>query len=321
MSALPAKPDEPAAERIPRCRTVPQPGQRWSFEIDERERAAWHYGPEYPRPFLYPLLGPSGRPLTRMGHPGDFTHDHHRSIWFAHNQVEGLDFWSENTPCRIEQRQWTAAFDGPDETGLGVILSWFDGHRVELLRQETTLVVRPAPERPAETLIEIQAKLVPSGKEIVLKQTNFGLLGVRVAASLSAHFGGGIITGADGAVGEPALFGKSNRWMDYSGPIANGPDGGAIVEGITLFPHASNPDHPAKWHVRADGWMGPSVCRDRARTLTPDKPLVLRYLLHAHGGPLAAERAHALAGAFDRLPGWILEPAGVPHVRFRLRRA
>ncbi|MEZ5432290.1 MAG: DUF6807 family protein [Verrucomicrobiales bacterium] len=52
--------------------------------------------PQYPRGRLhFPLTGPSGEPLTRMGHPGAENHDHHRSVWFAHNKLNGLDFWSE----------------------------------------------------------------------------------------------------------------------------------------------------------------------------------------------------------------------------------
>ena len=84
---------------IPRCRILPLPDSQTSFQIDGHERLRWHSGESYPRPFFYPLLGPTGSPLTRMGHPGAPNHDHHRSIWFAHHKVLGIDFWSDQTPA------------------------------------------------------------------------------------------------------------------------------------------------------------------------------------------------------------------------------
>ena len=88
------------AFRFLRCQVVPLPDHQVSIQVDGAERLRWHHGPSYPRPFFYPLLGPSGSPLTRMGHPGAPDHDHHRSIWFAHARVLGIDFWSDRTDAR-----------------------------------------------------------------------------------------------------------------------------------------------------------------------------------------------------------------------------
>jgi hypothetical protein len=70
--------------KSPRCQVVPLPGKQVAIGIDGRECLRWHGGDGAPRPFFFPLIGPSGLPLTRMGHPGAPNHDHHRSIWFAH---------------------------------------------------------------------------------------------------------------------------------------------------------------------------------------------------------------------------------------------
>src|SRR5690349_6738426 len=48
-----------------------------------------YYFSDVPRPFLYPLIGPGGLPMTRdypmKDKPGeDHDHLHHRSVWFAH---------------------------------------------------------------------------------------------------------------------------------------------------------------------------------------------------------------------------------------------
>ncbi|HVJ79832.1 MAG TPA: DUF6807 family protein, partial [Planctomycetia bacterium] len=153
--------------------------------------------------------------------------------------------------------------------------------------------------REGETILELQTSFKPKAATLELAQTNFGFLAVRVAKSLSARFGGGRLTGADGKVGEPALFGNSNPWMDYSGPV---PSGGE--EGIAFLDHPSNVGFPSKWHVRDDGWMGPSVCRDRAVILEREKPLELRYLIYAHAGAAPRANIEATAAEFAKAPGF-----------------
>jgi hypothetical protein len=88
--------------------------------------------------------------------------------------------------------------------------------------------------------------------------------------------------------------------MDYSGPVAagTGKERKVVTEGITFFDHPQNPRYPTKWHVRADGWMGASFCMDEAWVVTAEKPLTLRYLLHAHGEDYNGKKAAARAVAF-----------------------
>src|SRR5262249_1560363 len=172
-------------------------------QIDGGERLRWHFGPSYPRPFFYPLVGPSGAALTRMGHPGAPDHDHHRSIWFAHHKVQGVDFWGDRTTARVRQKAWRAVHDGDAEAALAVTLGRSDRHDPrELLEQELVAAVRPGPD--GETFVELQSTFKPTAESIEFGQTNFGFLAVRVAKHLSAHFGDGVITNSDGASGEPA---------------------------------------------------------------------------------------------------------------------
>ncbi len=300
---------------IPRCQVLPLPDQQVAFQIDGVERLRWHFGSAYPRPFFYPLVGPSGSPLTRMGHPGAPDHDHHRSIWFAHHKVLGIDFWGDQTAARIRQKGWLSYQDGKDEAAMAVSLGWYDGHDPkELLEQELVAAVRPGPE--GETFVELQATFKPTAEALEFGQTNFGFLAVRVAKSLSAHFGGGQLTSSEGATGEPAIFGKPAKWVDYSGPVPKD-----ATEGITYFDHSSNPGHPTRWHVRADGWMGAAVCLAGPVTTTRKRPLVLRYLLHAHRGPANVERAGQVLKGFAALPVLEVVKANVAHQQFTIRRA
>lgn len=300
--------------RIPRCQVVPLDGHQVAFRIAGVERLRWHYGTEYPRPFFYPLIGPSGASLTRMGHPGAPDHEHHRSIWFAHHKVLGIDFWSDNTPARVRQKQWLAYQDGDDEAIMAVRLGWYDGHDPqELLEQELVAAVRPG--ENGETFLEIQTTFRPRSESLEFGKTNFGFFAVRVAKAISEHFGGGRLTNSEGKTGEPAIFGLPARWMDYSGETVEG-----TVEGITFFDHPSNPRHPTCWHVREDGWMGAAPCLQEPLVTTREKPLTLRYLLHAHRGGAEAERINAVAKAFGETGPYEVSRATVKHTQFQVQR-
>lgn len=283
--------------KFPRCQVLPLPDHQVSLQIDGVERTRWHFGPSYPRPFFYPLVGPSGSSLTRMGHPGAANHDHHRSVWFAHHKVLGIDFWSDRTEARIRQKLWLCYHDGDGEAVIAMQLGWYDGHDPrELLQHEVVAALRPGPH--GETFLELQSTFRPTSELLEFGKTNFGFLAVRVAKNISEYFGGGQLTNSDGRQGEPEIFGKCASWVDYSGPA---PDG--EVEGITYFDHSANPGYPSHWHVREDGWMGASVCMHEPISTTRNEPLVLRYLLHVHRGKVDPNRANRIAADFnDRSP-------------------
>lgn len=299
---------------FPKCEAVPVDGHQVSFRVEGVERLRWHYGAEYPRPFLYPLIGPAGVPLTRMGHPGAPDHDHHRSIWFAHNKVQGVDFWGDPKPPRVRQKEWFCYEDG-EEARMAVRLGWNDGHDAkDLMEQELIIAVRPGPAK-GETLVELQTTFKPTAAMLELDKTNFGFLAVRVAKSISKHFGGGELTNSEGLKGEPAIFGKRARWMDYSGPVTP-----MAVNGIGFFDHLSNPGHPTHWHVREDGWMGASACFAEAKLITKMQPLVLRYLLWAHDGDVDAKKANEVFDAFAKLTAFAVVKPTAKHVKWAVRR-
>jgi hypothetical protein len=300
---------------LPRCTLLPLPDHQVSFQVGGAERLRWHSGPQYPRPFFYPLAGPaSGQSLTRMGHPGAPDHDHHRSVWFAHEKVSGVNFWSDRTPARVSQTQWLAYQDGDDEAVMAVRLGWFDGHDPKpLLEQDLLAAVLPGPE--GESFVELQTTFRPTAERLEFGRTNFGFLAVRVAKAISAFFGGGVLTSSDGRVGEEAIFGKPAAWVDYSGEQRGG------KEGVTYFDHPSNPGYPTSWHVREDGWMGAAACLTASRLTTQKDPLTLRYLLHAHRGLLDPGQARETLREFGRRPGFELVRAPAKHTHLGVRRA
>ncbi len=291
---------------VPRVQVVPQPDDQVSFQVEGRERLRWHGNPRAPRPFFFPVLGPAGRSLTRLGHPAAPDHGHHRSLWFGHHDLAGVNFWEERGPGpTIRQDAWLHYQDGADAAGMAVRLGWYDAHNARLVQQELIAVYRPL--AGGEGWLELQTTFTPALDELKAGKTNFGFIGLRVAASLSAHYGGGRLTGSDGATGEKGNFARPAKWMDYSGPVA-----GEAWEGITWFDHPANPRYPTAWHVRDDGWMSAAFCLREGYTLRKRAPLRLRYGFHIHAGAVDAAAAEARRKAFDASPAWELAPAARP---------
>jgi len=306
-----------ARSALPRCAIIPLPDSQVSLQVDGVERLRWHFGPDAPRPFFFPLVGPSGASLVRMGHPGAPNHDHHRGIWFAHHSVAGEDFWSDTGDARIRQLQWYCYEDGDQEARFAVQLGWFgNGTSTRLVEQEFVAAMRPLEQ--GETLLELQSTFYPRSEQLEFGKTNFGMLGVRVAKSLSVYFGDGVIADSEGRKGEPAIFGQAARWVDYHGSV--GVAHCAQTEGITYFDHPDNPGYPARWHVREDGWMIAAACMEQPLMIMPKQPLTLRYLLHAHHGAAERERANAVARQFASMRPFRLSKSARKHTAYELNR-
>ena len=275
----------PDAKPVPRTQAIPLPQHQISFQRDGAELARLHYDPADLRPFVYPVLGLSGRSLTRMGHPHDpVTHSHHNSVWVSHHDVNGISFWDDRGKGRIVQQRVEELGDGSDEAYALTVNEWrtADGRTLLLERRRTAIHLLP----DGEWWLVLDLQLtVPGTNVVTLGKTPFGLVGVRMAKTIGVHDGGGMSRNSEGGVNEKGTFWKPARWLDYSGPIAPG-----INEGLTLMDHPANPNHPTVFHVRDDGWMGSSLTFDRPREIHPGKPLRLRYGLWVHRGIPSAEK-------------------------------
>ena len=333
----------PAAVQVPKSfaiddvELVPLPQHQVSFRVDGKERLRWHFGPQYPRPFFYPFLSPTGAALTRMGHPGASNHDHHRSIWFGHQKVNGVDFWSDNTDARIRQNFWYAYKDGGREAVMASQLGWYNGDGQELMQQDLVAALITLGERGHALEIQITMRPGEGAESAQLGKTNFGFLAVRVAKSLSVHFGGGQIGDSSKREGEQAIFGERARWVDYTGiarqpPVALTQQLSPIMAGlqprpslfasvgITYHDHPDNPRYPTRWHVREDGWMGASFNMREAYAISAEKPLTLRYLLHAHSDMYNSKTAQAVHAAFAKRPGFRIVKSTKKHRQYEVTR-
>ena len=281
-----------APSGFPRAMIIPQPDDQLSFQVDGQEWLRYHYGPQTPKPYFYPVMGPAGAPVTRLTHPHDpFTHAHHLSLWIGHQNVAGSNFWEHlKSPARIVHDKIVKIEDG-DRASLTIQAKWLDGDQKPLLLDERVWTLTPNYRTMGlngygQYTLDLTLTLTPVAPKVVIGKSNFGLVAVRVAKMMGTIDGGGTIRNSEGKVNEKELMPHQRaRWCDYSGLAAPG-----VVNGITLFDHPSNPNHPTYFHVRGDGWMGSSFSYEDDVTLSKDKPLVLRYRFLIHAGAGDPER-------------------------------
>lgn len=296
MAALAASPKD-----VPRVQAIPLPRGEVAFECDGHELCRLHTGDGLRRPFLYPVNGPSGLSLTRMGHPHDpVSHSHHNSVWLSHALVNGRDFWSDSGD-RITDSVVTRMDDGDASAVADLRCRWLASDGSEMLREFRSITVRPdsgeVQGSQPEWLLVIDSRLEATAATVNLGDTPFGLIGVRMRRSIGVTDGGGTIRNSEGGVDEEGCFRKPARWVDYSGPVSNG-----IVEGITLFDHPANPGHPVAFHVRDDGWMGASLTLGNPLSIPREKSLRIRYGLWIHAGLPAPDVIEKRWESFTAIP-------------------
>jgi hypothetical protein len=277
---------------------IPLPDAQASFRRDGVELTRAYFGPALRRPFLYPVNGPSGRSLTRMGHPHDpESHSHHNSVWAAHDSVNGESFWSDRGPGRVVHQRIVRFEDRDDGASLITINSWIGkGDRVHM-RERRGVFVQMLGDR--DWLMTLDLQFEAPEQPVTLGATPFGMIGVRMAKTIGVNDGGGAIRNSEGFVNElgpKGAFRKRARWVDYSGPITRN-----AAEGITLLDHPANPNHPTHFHVRGDGWMGASLTYEKPIEIEPGQLLRLRYGLYIHGDVPSLKAMDARWQEFARL--------------------
>lgn len=257
----------------------------------------YHYGADVVRPFLYPVIGPYGATVTRhypmADVPGEKRdHPHHRSVWFTHGDVNGVDNWSElKDHGYTRHQQFTRPPVGGAVFGeFEAANQWTDAQDKPVVANNLSLrfYIVPMPYRLVDVTVSFHAEHGP----VMFGDTKEGgLLSVRVATSMDAAREGRIENGV-GGVGEAETWGKRAPWCDYSGPVAT-PHGGPWV-GISLFDHPTNPRYPTHWHVRAYGLMTANCFglshftndkrQDGSLRLEAGERLTFRYRMYMHPG-------------------------------------
>jgi hypothetical protein len=217
-----------------------------------------------PKPYLYPVLAADGTELMRhfpmkKDVQGEVTdHPHHRSLWFTHGAVNGVDFWTEGeTKGKIVNQ----AVEHSVQNNVGVIKSrnqWVTPAGEVLLTDETTVRAHGSGDA---RFIDYEVTLkAPADKPVTFGDTKEGSMAIRLPLWMTpshrqgkkVHEGKGVIVNAEGIRETDAskkknddTWGKRSAWVDYHAPKDD------KVYGVAMFDHPKNPRHPTWWHVRS----------------------------------------------------------------------
>ena len=267
-----------------------------AMQVAGEPLTTYHYDQVPFRPYLHPLVGPHGVHMTRAypmvenieGETDD--HLHHRSVWVAFGDVNGVDHWGETEDCGVQvHRKINKICDGPV---LGIFeheLQWQGQDHKPSLSETRRVSVCNTPQDARQ--LDLQVILLAGDKPVVFGDTKEGgICSVRVATTMDGKTGGKIENSV-GGVGEDETWGKPAHWCDYSG-VCQGKD-----VGIAIFDHPLNLRHPTPWHVRNYGLMAAnpfghshyqsSLLKDGSYTIEAGQTLAFNYRLLLHEGDVA----------------------------------
>jgi hypothetical protein len=274
-----------------------------------------------PHVYYWPVIGPGGAKMTRAWPmeevPGEERdHPHHRSLWFAHGQVNGVDFWAEagkGTPKhpigKIVHDQVLEAKSGAEAGVLTTAQKWVapDGRVPLTSRQTLRVYARPASER----LFDFEVTLQAGETDVVLGDTKEGTAAIRIAESMrlkgpKSTPGAGKILNSEGAA-DSQVWGKRAKWVDMSGPID------AKIYGIAMMDHPKNPRHPTRWHARDYGLFAANpFCENEMDknlpkgsgdfTLKAGQAVTFRYRFYIHEGDALAAKVAERYAEYAKLP-------------------
>lgn len=237
-------------------------------------------GPGVLKPHLYPVCCVKGRSITD-DQPAD--HIHHRSIWFAHDDVDGANFWKElggDNQGRIVHTGFER-LDSGERAELTERNEWRGPTGTVHLCERRTLRFTTEDDARVRVLDWISELNTPGESPVTLGETKeAGMPMVRVADAIIGKRAG-IIENDQGLTGEDT-FGQPARWVDYAGPLT--PEG--EVYGIAILDHPANPHYPSPAFTRL---YGPASLGDWTHfrgpyRIDPDTPLVLRARIVIHPG-------------------------------------
>lgn len=280
--------------------------------IDGEHFTTYHYTKDYMKPFLWPVNDEGGVGLTR-DHPmaplaEEFSfardHVHHKSFWTAYGEVNGVDFWGEGKGAGT-QRTDKVDFGSGDAFGwIRAEDTWVDvkgNPQLTEIREYRFYATRDDA-RLFDTLVTLRAD---HGDALLSDTKEGGLVALRMRPEMC--YDNGVITNAQGDVGEGQCWGKPSPWCDYSADMKD-----VGWRGITVMDNPTNFRAPTSWHVRNYGLMGANCFgysyfsqKDYNKALMPangdhtikkGEALDMKYRIYVHSGDVKQAR---VAGRFS----------------------
>lgn len=249
------------------------------------------------RPYLFPVIGPYGDPITRA-YPMKTDvaderkdHPHHRSFWSAWGNVNGVDQWAQGEgPKQGYQRHraFERAESGPVFGRLVCRIDWVTKEDKRQFTEERTYTFyRPT---DAGNLVDVTLTFKFTDGDVTFGDTKEGgFVAFRVAHTIAETTNkGGVIRNAAGGKGSAECWGKAADWCDYYGPVND------HVVGIAILDAPSNVGHPTHWHVRDYGLFAanpfglkdfePTKKVDGSKTWKNGESVTFRYRVWIHKG-------------------------------------
>ena len=282
--------------------------ERIEVSIDGKPFASYLFvgGKDGDRPVVWPIVGPTGKESTRSwpigkAKPGEATdHPHHRSLWFAHGDVDGIDFWAEGARCgKIVHRRLIKAEASDGTATIETENDWMDANGKKICVDVRTL--RFGANDDARW-IDFDIAITAGERAVTFRDTKEGAFAIRVPAAMSVNAKrGGKIVNSRGETDDDA-WGKPAEWVDYHGPV----EGETL--GIAIFNHPSSFRFPTHWHVRTYGLFAANPFGelaftgkgDGAHKLAKGETVSLRYRVYFHRGD---EKKGRVARAYEGYAG------------------
>ena len=260
-----------------------------------------------PKPYFDPLIGPKDVPLTRawpMREVAGETHDHphHRSLWFAHIDVNKTDTWDQmpGHGSIRETARPTVQGGGP----VGILRTrndWLDRSGKKVCEDER--VVQFYATKGAR-VFDFAVTLKATEGPVKMGDNKDGIFAIRVAGpmAVTAKLGGQIVNSR--GLKDKAAWGQPAEWVDYNGPLA-----GATM-GIAILNEPSSFRFPTTWHVRdyglfaanPFGWHDFGQAKPGDHTIPPGESIRLAYRVILHDGTTESARIAARFAEYAHPP-------------------
>jgi len=234
------------------------------------------------KPHFVTLIGPSGHNIIEDSPPD---HIHHHGIWWAHGDVNGIDFYLElpqHNPGRIVHMDWETSQLEENHFRFNETLNWIAPDGEVIINERRDMKAHFA--GIDYYFLDFDSTFTANIDIRFGTTKESGLPLMRIAEALNGIFGG-IITASTGKTGEQETFGQPAEWIDYSGkrmPVGKEP----MVEGIACFDHPENFAHPNRWFTRAYGPFSPFEGHHFVgeTQLAAGDSFRLRFRLYIHAG-------------------------------------
>jgi hypothetical protein len=271
-----------------------------------------------PKPYFWPIIGPTGKPVTRAFPMRDdvpdeaHDHPHHRSLWFTFDRVNDHDFWSESPKAgKTVHREYLHVTGGPVFGEFAARVDWISKEGVKICEDIRRMRVFCV---PGAQLFDFEIRVIASEGDLSFGDSKEGLFAFRVAESMKVDqpkgSTGGTLINANGQRNRDA-WGKRAQWCDYSGPV----DGNLV--GIAILDHPANFRHPTYWHARTYGLFAANPfgvrqftgekTHDGSHKIKRGDALRLRYRVYIHVGDHESARVAEVYRAYASAPSVRIE--------------